>query len=140
MWEGRPDGHLARLSRPEAAMTARAAPALAASAERAPMDDLRRFDGLAASIAHEVSQPLTGILTNASTWRRLLAAETPNLESARETLRRAIRDVHRAREVVSRMRGLFAGTEMRRESVNLNDAVRDVIALTAGELRGGEIT
>jgi PAS domain S-box-containing protein len=94
---------------------------------------------LAASIAHEVNQPLSGIVTNASTCLRMLAAEPPNLDGARETARRTIRDGHRASEVVTRLRGLFTRKEVRAESVDLNAATREVIALTASELRRGSV-
>jgi PAS domain S-box-containing protein len=89
---------------------------------------------LAASIAHEVNQPLSGIVTNASTCLRMLAAEPPNLDGARETVRRTIRDGHRASEIVNRLRGLFTRKEVVAESVDLNAATREVIALTASEL------
>jgi PAS domain S-box-containing protein len=94
---------------------------------------------LAASIAHEVNQPLSGIVTNASTCLRMLAAEPPNLDGARETLRRTIRDGHRASEVVNRLRGLFTRKEALAESVDLNAATREVIALTTSELRRGSV-
>src|ERR1700678_4583383 len=63
---------------------------------------------LTASIAHEVNQPLSGIITNAGTCLRMLAADPPNLDGARETLRRTIRDGHRASEVIARLRAMFA--------------------------------
>jgi PAS domain S-box-containing protein len=94
---------------------------------------------LAASIAHEVNQPLSGIVTNASTCLRMLAAEPPNLDGARETARRTIRDGHRASEVVNRLRGLFTRKEMVAESVDLNAATREVIALTASDFRRGSV-
>ncbi len=94
---------------------------------------------LTASIAHEVNQPLSGVVTNASTGLRMLAAEPPNIEGARETLRRTIRDGHRASEVVTRLRGLFAGKEMAGEPVDLNHATREVLALTAGTLRRSRV-
>ena len=94
---------------------------------------------LAASIAHEVNQPLSGIVTNASTCLRMLAAEPPNLDGARETARRTIRDGHRAAEVVVRLRALFTRKEMVAESVDLNAATREVITLTASELRRGGV-
>jgi signal transduction histidine kinase len=90
---------------------------------------------LAASIAHEVNQPLSGIVTNASTCLRMLASDPPNLDGARETARRTIRDGHRASEVVNRLRGLFTRKEAAAESVDLNAATSEVIALTASELR-----
>ena len=94
---------------------------------------------LAASIAHEVNQPLAGIVTNASTCLRMLAAEPPNLDGARETARRTIRDGQRASEVVNRLRGLFTRKESVTETVDLNAATREVIALTVSELRGGSV-
>jgi PAS domain S-box-containing protein len=94
---------------------------------------------LAASIAHEVNQPLSGIVTNASTCLRMLAADPPNLDGARETARRTIRDGHRASEVVTRLRGLFTRKEVVTESVDLNAATSEVIALTASELRRGRV-
>jgi len=90
---------------------------------------------LAASITHEVNQPLSGIVTNASTCLRMLAAEPPNLDGARETARRTIRDGHRASEVVNRLRGLFTRKETLAESLDLNAATREVVALMASELR-----
>jgi signal transduction histidine kinase len=94
---------------------------------------------LAASIAHEVNQPLAGIVTNASTCLRMLAADPPNLDGARETARRTIRDGHRASEVVTRLRGLFGRTSAITEPVDLNDATREVVALSAGELQRGRV-
>jgi signal transduction histidine kinase len=69
----------------------------------------------------------------------MLAAEPPNLDGARETVRRTIRDGHRASEVVNRLRGLFTRKEVVAESVDLNAATREVIALTASELRRGRV-
>jgi len=94
---------------------------------------------LAASIAHEVNQPLAGIVTNASTCLRMLAAEPPNLEGARETARRTIRDGHRASEVVTRLRGLFGKTAAAFEPVDLNEAIREVVASSAGELQRARV-
>ena len=62
---------------------------------------------LTASIAHEVNQPLAGIITNASTCLRMLAADPPNVDGARETARRTIRDGNRAADVITRLRALF---------------------------------
>ncbi len=90
---------------------------------------------LTASIAHEVNQPLAGIITNASTCLRMLAADPPNVEGARETARRTLRDGDRASEVITRLRALFSRKDPRNESVDLNDAVREVIALSMSELQ-----
>jgi signal transduction histidine kinase len=58
---------------------------------------------LTASIAHEINQPLSGIVTNASTCQRMLAATPPNVDGALETARRTIRDANRASEVITRL-------------------------------------
>jgi signal transduction histidine kinase len=94
---------------------------------------------LTASIAHEVNQPLSGIVTNASTCLRMLAAERPNLEGARETARRTIRDGQRASDVIARLRALFSNKAVSRELVDLNEATREVIALFHGELERSRV-
>jgi PAS domain S-box-containing protein len=94
---------------------------------------------LTASIAHELNQPLSGIMTNASTCLRMLAADPPNVDGARETARRTIRDGIRASEVVTRLRALFRKKETTNESVDLNDATREVLALTSSELQRNRV-
>ena len=90
---------------------------------------------LTASIAHEINQPLSGILTNASTGLRMLAADPPNLEGARETTRRTLRDGNRAADVISRLRALFGNKTATTEQVDLNAATREVLALLRSELQ-----
>jgi PAS domain S-box-containing protein len=90
---------------------------------------------LTASIAHEVNQPLSGIITNASTCLRMLAADPPNVDGARETARRTIRDGNRASDVITRLRALFSKKDARTETVDLNEATREVIALLLSELQ-----
>jgi PAS domain S-box-containing protein len=90
---------------------------------------------LTASIAHELNQPLSGIVTNASTCMRMLATDPPNVDGARETARRTIRDGNRASEVVNRLRALFSKKDAATESVDLNEATREVIALSSSELQ-----
>jgi len=94
---------------------------------------------LTASIAHEVNQPLSGIVTNASTCLRMLAADPPNVDGARETARRTIRDGHRASEVITRLRALYGKKEPTTESVDLNEATREVIALSLSELQRNRV-
>jgi len=94
---------------------------------------------LTASIAHEVSQPLSGIITNACTCLRMLAADPPNVDGARETARRTIRDGDRASEVITRLRALFSKKEATIESVDLNEATREVIALSLSELQRNRV-
>ncbi len=94
---------------------------------------------LTASLAHEVNQPLAGIVTNANTCLRMLSSDPPNVKGALETARRTIRDGHRASEVVARLRALFAKKEFAAETVDLNGAAREVIALSAHELQRNHI-
>jgi C4-dicarboxylate-specific signal transduction histidine kinase len=94
---------------------------------------------LTASIAHEVSQPLSGIVTNASTCLRMLKSDSPNIDGARETAQRTIRDANRASEVITRLRTLFSKKEIDVEPLNLNEAAREVIALLSGELQRNDV-
>ena len=94
---------------------------------------------LTASIAHEVNQPLSGIITNASTCLRMLATDPPNVDGARETARRTIRDGNRASDVITRLRALFGKKDATTEPVDLNDAAREVIALSLSELQRSRV-
>jgi len=108
--------------------------------ELAHVSRVATLGALTASIAHEVNQPLSGIVTNASTCMRMLNADPPNLDGARETARRTIRDGHRASDVITRLRALFGKQDVVTEPVDLNEAAREVIALSLSELqRGGVI-
>lgn len=90
---------------------------------------------LTASIAHEVNQPLSGIITNANTCLRMLAADPPNIEGALETARRTIRDGHRASDVIAKLRAAFSRKPSHIEAVDLNEAARGVIALSLSDIQ-----
>ena len=94
---------------------------------------------LTASIAHEVNQPLSGIITNASTCLRMLDADPPNVEGARETARRTIRDGNRAADVIARLRTLFSKKEFTFEVLDLNEVTSEVIALSLRDLRRNQV-
>jgi PAS domain S-box-containing protein len=94
---------------------------------------------LTASIGHEVNQPLSGIITNASTCLRMLAADPPNVDGARETARRTIRDGNRASDVIARLRALFSKKDVATEPVDLNEATREVIALLRSEFQRSRV-
>jgi C4-dicarboxylate-specific signal transduction histidine kinase len=95
---------------------------------------------LTASIAHELNQPLSGIITNANTCLRMLAADSVDVDAARETARRTIRDGNRAAEMIARLRALFSEKEeSTSELVDLNEAAREVIALSSSELQRNRI-
>ena len=108
--------------------------------ELAHVSRVTSLGALTASIAHEVNQPLSGIVTNANTCLRMLAADPPNIDGARETARRTIRDGNRASEVIKRLRALFSKESTTIEPVDLNEATREVIALSLGELQQNRIT
>src|ERR1051325_2417517 len=90
---------------------------------------------LAASIAHEINAPLAGVVTSAKGGLNWLAADPPNLARTRETLERILRDGTRGGEVLARIRTLLKRTPPAKTLVGMNQIVRDVLALTAGELR-----
>jgi PAS domain S-box-containing protein len=94
---------------------------------------------LTASIAHEVNQPLSGIITNASTCLRMLDADPPNIDGARETARRTIRDGNRASEVITRLRALFGKKEFTFELLDLNEVTSEVIALSLSDLQRNRV-
>ena len=110
-----------------------------ARSELAHVARVATLGALTASIAHEVNQPLSGIITNAGTCLRMLAADPPNVDGARETARRTIRDGHRASDVIARLRALFAKKAATTEPVDLNEAAREVIALSRSELQRGRV-
>ncbi|KER68452.1 hypothetical protein HR51_28725 [Burkholderia cepacia] len=105
-----------------------------ARSELAHVARIMSLGALTASIAHEVNQPLSGIVTNASTCLRMLGADPPNVEGARETARRTIRDGNRAADVIARLRTLFSKRCAAIEAVDLNAAAREVIALLRNDL------
>ena len=92
-------------------------------------------NALTASIAHEINQPLSGIITNASTCLRMLEGDHPDVDGARETARRTIRDGNRAADVVSRLRELFGKREFTLETLDLNEATTEVVALSSTDLQ-----
>jgi PAS domain S-box-containing protein len=94
---------------------------------------------LTAAIAHEVNQPLSGIITNASTCLRMLSADPPNTEGALETVRRTIRDGNRASDVITRLRTLYNKKEPSPESMDLNEAAREVAALSLSEFQRSSV-
>ena len=110
-----------------------------ARSELAHVARVTSLGAMTASIAHEVNQPLAGIITNASTCLRMLAADPPNVDGARETARRTIRDGNRAADVIARLRALFGKGPATIEPVDLNDALQEVIALLWSDLQRSRV-
>lgn len=94
---------------------------------------------LAASIAHEVSQPLASTLASAQAAVRWLAAQPANTEEVRLCLERIVKDANRGSEVLARIRGLIRKAPQPRESVNLNDVIGEVIEITRGQTQKGDV-
>ena len=83
-----------------------------------------------ASIAHEVNQPLAALLTNAETALRWLAHEPPILEKAKPSIERAINDGKRAADIVGRIRDFSKKAPVRKENLEVNEAILDIMGLT----------
>jgi len=94
---------------------------------------------LTASIAHEVNQPLSGIITNASTCLRMLGTDPPDVDGARETARRTIRDGNRAADVIAGLRTLYSKKDPQLELMDLNEAAREVTSSTLSELQRNRV-
>jgi PAS domain S-box-containing protein len=104
-------------------------------AELAHMDRVSIVGELAASIAHEVNQPLSGIVSSGSACLRWLAADPPNLQEVREAVRRIVGAGKHAGEVIARIRALTKRTEPPKETLDLNETIRDVLVLVADEAK-----
>jgi PAS domain S-box-containing protein len=94
---------------------------------------------LTSSIAHEVNQPLAAIVTNGNACLRWLSNDPPNVEEARQTVTRMVKDGHRASEVVGRIRAFFRKTAPERVRVDINQLIEDVIAMVSSELRRNRV-
>ena len=88
---------------------------------------------LTASIAHEVKQPIAATATNAAAALRWLGTQPPNLAEATQALDRSVNDAMRAGEIIGRIRDLIKKAPARKDSVDINEAIREVIELTRGE-------
>ena len=110
-----------------------------ARSELARVARVTTLNALTASIAHEINQPLSGIITNTSTCLRMLNSDPPNINGACETVRRTLRDGNRASDVITRLRALFSKKEFTLETLDLNEAAREVIALSLGDLQRNRV-
>lgn len=109
-------------------------------AELAHLNRVSMMGELAASIAHEVNQPLTGVVSNGSACLRWLAGEQPNLEEAREAAGRIVRDGKRAGDVIARIRALTRRAATPRERLDLNEIIREVLVLVGDKAGKGAVT
>jgi PAS domain S-box-containing protein len=88
---------------------------------------------LTASIAHEVNQPIAAAVTNAQAALRWLGARPPDLEEVRQALDRIVKDANRAGDVIGRIREIIKKAPPRKDRVDINEAIREVIEFTRGE-------
>jgi PAS domain S-box-containing protein len=94
---------------------------------------------MAASIAHEINQPLAAIMINGNASLRWLASEPPNLHEAREATHRIVRDGQRAGDVITRLRSLFRRDGSPKERLGMSEVVREVVAITRAEVQKGGV-
>jgi PAS domain S-box-containing protein len=95
---------------------------------------------LTASITHEVNQPITAAVTYASAARRLLSAKPPNFHEVDDVLSLIVKEGNRAGEVVGRIRALIKKAPARKDAVEINDAILEVIALTRTEAANNDVS
>jgi C4-dicarboxylate-specific signal transduction histidine kinase len=108
-------------------------------AELAHVTRVSTLGELTASIAHEVNQPLGAIVTNGHACLRLISRTNPDLEEVREAVECMIADGIRASEVIKRIRRLLKKSKGGKSSYSINNIIREVLALTAGELNNNGI-
>ena len=106
-----------------------------AQAELAHVARVTTLGEMAASIAHEVDQPLSGVVINANACLRFLAGAPPNLDEVRDGLQAIARDGRRASDVIGRIRALARRTATEKEPLDINEVIREVVALAEGEAR-----
>ncbi len=104
-------------------------------ADLAHIDRVSILGELTASIAHEINQPLSGVVSSGSACLRWLARDVPDLEEAREAARRIVRDGKRAGEIIARIRALTKKAVASKEKLNLNETIREVLALVGDEAK-----
>jgi PAS domain S-box-containing protein len=110
-----------------------------AQAELAEVTRVTALGELAASIAHEISQPVAAIVTNAAAGLRWLSGASPDLDEAREAIRRITRDGKRAGNVISQMRSLFKKTGAAKDRLDLNEVIEEVVILTESKARRNQV-
>jgi signal transduction histidine kinase len=95
---------------------------------------------LTASIAHEINQPIAAVIMDASAGLRWLGAEPPNLQEVREALEGIRKGGARAGDVIDRIRALARKDPIKVDELDLNEAIREVVALTRSEITHNRVT
>jgi PAS domain S-box-containing protein len=110
-----------------------------ARSELAHVTRVTTLNALTASIAHEVNQPLSGIVSNGSACLRWLAGDAPDLDEVREAVRDIVRDGKRAAEVIGRIRALVTKRTTPLEKLDLNETIQEVLAIVGDEAKGKSV-
>jgi PAS domain S-box-containing protein len=110
----------------------------ATQSELARVTRLTTMGELAASIAHEINQPLTAIVANGNAALRWVACAPPNLEEATAALRRIVNNAHRADELIGNVRAMLRKSEPEQAPLDTNQLVREMLALAQSDLENGE--
>jgi PAS domain S-box-containing protein len=111
-----------------------------ARAELAHVTRVATVGEMTASIAHEVNQPIAAVVTNAGACLRWLAAQPPEMEEARQALGRIVKDGNRAGEVIARIRALVEKSPPRKDRLNINETILEVVFLTTSEVNENRIS
>ena len=109
-------------------------------AEMAHVTRVMTMAELAASIAHEINQPLSAIVNNGSACLRWLASDPPNVSEASEAAKEIVRDGNRASEIIKRIRALLRKTETRKVALDINQTIQEVVLLIANEAASKRVT
>ena len=110
-----------------------------AQAELAHVTRVMTMGELAASIAHEINQPLAAVVTNANACSRWLANPIPNLDEARDAISRIVRDGNRASDVIGRIRALVKKSATEQAHLDINEVIQEVLGLIQTEIRKNEV-
>jgi PAS domain S-box-containing protein len=105
-----------------------------AQAELAHVNRVTTMGQLTASISHEVMQPIAAGITNARAALRCLGSQPPDVEEVRRALGRIVKEGNRATDIIDRIRSLIKNAPPRKDHLNINETVLEVIALTHGEV------
>jgi signal transduction histidine kinase len=112
----------------------------AAQAELASASRLTRLAKIAASIAHEINQPLAAIVANGSAASRWLANKPPDLEEVQAALNGVIMEGHRASQVIASIRAMFKEAPENKTTLDVNDIIREVVTFTRSEIQRRRVT
>jgi PAS domain S-box-containing protein len=110
-----------------------------AQSEVARMSQRMAMGGMAASIVHEINQPLAAVAANAEAGLRWLSRERPDIKEARAAFKRIVGDSHRASAIIEEIRLMFRHDGMTLAALDVNDLIREVLSLLRGDLENHRI-